>query len=168
MNNCSSNFLIWNHKCEFVRIAEGSGDNLSPEDIDNGYVDYIVVDYFRYDGHEFIQYDSGDVLLTDLYQKKFQDCAEVVQYLIDEGWLPDDDYIYLYIEAANIEPKQFRYTINEATTKTIGIVTARSHKEAMSIVNSHYDNGKLDKASIIIDNAPYIGDGICELYYGGK
>ena len=92
-----SNILIWNEKVGFIRINEGSGDNLFPEDEDNGYVDYIMVDLFKYDGYDFTEVDGAQVMLTEMYQEKFEDATEVVQYLIDNGWIPEFDYTYLYL-----------------------------------------------------------------------
>ena len=36
-----SEILIWSNETEFIRINEGTGDNLLREDQEEGYVDYI-------------------------------------------------------------------------------------------------------------------------------
>lgn len=92
------NILIWNERVGFVRINEGTGDNLLSEDEANGYVDYIMLDFMEYDGMELIETDGAQVMLTELYQEKFESETEVVQYLIDTDWIPDVDYTYLYAE----------------------------------------------------------------------
>ena len=92
------NILIWNERVGFVRINEGTGDNLLSEDEANGYVDYIMLDFMEYDGMELIETDGAQAMLTELYQKKFESETEVVQYLIDTDWIPDVDYTYLYAE----------------------------------------------------------------------
>ena len=92
------NILIWNERVGFVRINEGTGDNLLSEDEANGYVDYIMLDFMEYDGMELIETDGAQVMLTEMYQKKFESETEVVQYLIDTDWIPDVDYVYLYAE----------------------------------------------------------------------
>lgn len=92
------NILIWNERVGFVRINEGTGDNLLSEDEANGYVDYIMLDFMEYDGMELIETDGAQVMLTELYQEKFESETEVVQYLIDTDWIPDVDYVYLYAE----------------------------------------------------------------------
>ncbi len=92
------NILIWNERIGFVRINEGTGDNLLSEDEANGYVDYIMLDFMDYDGMELIETDGAQVMLTELYQEKFESETEVVQYLIDTDWIPDVDYTYLYAE----------------------------------------------------------------------
>ena len=92
------NILIWNERVGFVRINEGTGDNLLSEDEANGYVDYIMLDFMEYDGMELIETDGAQVMLTELYQEKFESETEVVQYLIDTDWIPNVDYVYLYAE----------------------------------------------------------------------
>lgn len=93
-----SNILIWDKDVGFIRINEGSGDNLFPEDEQNGYVDYIMLDFLEYDGVEFIEKDGAQVMLTELYQEKFEDATEVVRYLIDTIFIPDLEYTYLYMK----------------------------------------------------------------------
>lgn len=94
----SSNILIWNKGVGFIKINEGSGDNLFPEDEADGYVDYIMLDFIEYDGYDFTETDGGQVLLTEMYQEKFESETEVVQYLIDTEWIPDVEYTYLHME----------------------------------------------------------------------
>lgn len=93
-----SNILIWNEKVGFIRINEGTGDNLLLEDEEEGYVDYIMLDFMEYDGMDLIETDGGQVMLSEMYQEKFENEAEVVQYLIDADWIPDVDYVYLFAE----------------------------------------------------------------------
>lgn len=92
----SSNILIWNEKVGFIKINEGSGDNLFDED--EGYVDYIMLDFFEYDGYDFTETDGAQVMLTEMYQEKFESVTEVVRYLIDCDWIPDVEYVYLYMK----------------------------------------------------------------------
>jgi len=94
----SSNILIWNEKVGFIKINEGSGDNLFDEDEDEGYVDYIMMDFIEYDGYSFTETDGAQVMLTEMYQEKFESETEVVQYLIDCEWIPDVEYVYLYMK----------------------------------------------------------------------
>lgn len=92
----ASNILIWNENVGFIKINEGNGSNLLPEDEAQGYVDYIMLDFIDYDGYDFTETDGAQVMLTKLYQRKFADTTEVIQYLIDCGWIPDEEYVYLY------------------------------------------------------------------------
>lgn len=65
------------------RIAEGTGDNLTQEDIDNGYVDYIYYDYYESldDVKEDYIYDGGMILLEKLYKDHSLD--EIVKIVED-------------------------------------------------------------------------------------
>ena len=98
----ASEILIWNKEVGFIRIYEGDGCNLLPEDEDEGYVDYINIDGLVYELGELVEnyepVEGGMAMLTELYQKKFEDVTEVVQYLIDTGWIPNIEYTYLYAE----------------------------------------------------------------------
>lgn len=51
-------------------ISEGTGDNLTQEDIDDGYVDYIYYDYYECldDVKDDAACDGGMILLEKLYQ----------------------------------------------------------------------------------------------------
>lgn len=93
----TSNILIWNKEVGFIRINEGSGDNLLPWDEEEGYIDYIMLDFIEYNGYEFVETDGAQVMLKTMYQEKFEDVEEVVQYLIDCGWIPGVEYTYLYL-----------------------------------------------------------------------
>lgn len=93
-----NNILIWNKELGFVRINEGSGENLLPEDEDQGYADYIMLSFLNYDGYDFEETDGAQVMLTELYQEKFKTVADVIQHLVDTNWIPDDKYQILYGE----------------------------------------------------------------------
>ena len=91
-----SNILIWNQDAGFFKINEGTGDNLLDEDIEEGYIDYIVVTELEYNGDDFEEFDGGDCLLRKLYQDKFNTVDEVIQHLIDSYFIPDVNYMILY------------------------------------------------------------------------
>lgn len=98
MNNVQSVILIWNEETKFIRIAEGTGDNLFQEDIEDGYVDYVMIDNYEYDNDELVEtyiIDGGQMMLTELYQEQFHNAKEVVDYTIKAGFIPDVDYIIL-------------------------------------------------------------------------
>lgn len=102
-NRVADTILIWNEETEFIRITEGSGCNLLPEDIEEGYVDYINIDGLEYDGFDRLDecYDAvegGMAMLEELYQDMFKTASDVIQYLIDNGWIPDVNYTILYAE----------------------------------------------------------------------
>ena len=94
----ASNILIWNEDVGFVRINEGNGSNLLDEDEEEGYVDYIMLDFLEYDGYDMIENDGAQVMLCEMYQEKFNSVEEVVKHMIDCNWIPDTEYTVLYAE----------------------------------------------------------------------
>ena len=82
----SSDMTIWNRDVGLIKILEGDGSNLSQEDEENGYVDYIMID-----GND----DGGMVLLPQLYQEKFHSDDDVIQFCIEVGFIPKADYIVI-------------------------------------------------------------------------
>lgn len=91
-----SEILIWSNETEFIKINEGTGDNLMREDQEEGYVDYINCDFISYDGTEFVEEDGAIHLLKDLYQDIFHSIPELLHYLINQQIIPDTEYIILY------------------------------------------------------------------------
>ena len=63
-------------------IAEGTGDNLTQEDIDDGYVDYIYIDIYKNDLSEIHDdniFDGGFILLSKLYaEMSVEDILDIV------------------------------------------------------------------------------------------
>ena len=45
-----------------ITLQEGSGDNLSQEDVDNGYVDYFMSSVYEQQGDELVLVDGGQIL----------------------------------------------------------------------------------------------------------
>lgn len=74
-----TDILIWAQDEDgyIYRIAEGTGDNLTQEDIDDGYVDYIYYDYYASfeDIKDDCTYDGGIIytkkLCKDMSQEEF-------------------------------------------------------------------------------------------------
>ena len=94
--NTPSVILIYSVTMGFIRLAEGTGDNLLFEDIDNGYVDYIMVDFLDTDGYEFIETGGSQIMLTEMYKDKFHSAQSVVNYVIKTGFIPDVEYEILF------------------------------------------------------------------------
>lgn len=94
------NILIWHQNIGFIQIHEGTGDNLLYEDEEEGYVDYIMIDGYDFDGYELVEccdcVEGAQVMLRELYQDIFQSAEDVVKYLINEDWIPNEEYIILY------------------------------------------------------------------------
>lgn len=62
---------------QIIRIAEGTGDNLLPEDIEEGYVDYIYYEQYEL-SQDFPEIDGGQVLLEEMFRDKFRCTEEAV------------------------------------------------------------------------------------------
>ena len=67
---------------QIIRIAEGTGDNLSPEDEENGYMDYIY-----YEQHEISTdmpvVDGGQILLKEMLRDKYGCLADCIQSVLE-------------------------------------------------------------------------------------
>lgn len=48
---------------KLIAVAEGTGDNLTKEDTDAGYVDYYMLTIYEQDGDELREVDGGQLLL---------------------------------------------------------------------------------------------------------
>lgn len=53
---------------QIVTAVEGTGDNLTPEDEAQGYVDYIMSSVYGQEGDQLEEYDGGQILTTKLVQ----------------------------------------------------------------------------------------------------
>lgn len=80
---------------QIIKVAEGSGDNLSDEDIDAGYVDYIY--YEQYDLDDLPrEADGGMVMLEEPFQMKFSCTEDAVPHVLDMAYgHPELEYIVL-------------------------------------------------------------------------
>lgn len=62
----------------FIKITEGTGDNLLKEDIENGYVDYINYEIIEADEIEFGSTDGGMLLRKKLLREEFSSLKELI------------------------------------------------------------------------------------------
>lgn len=70
---------------QIIRIAEGSGDNLLPEDIEDGFVDYIY--YEQYGLRAGMQEeDGGQILLEELLRDRYCCMADCVPDVLDMAY----------------------------------------------------------------------------------
>lgn len=72
-----------------VRIADGTGDNLLPEDEAEGYVDYLMLETFKVEDGYLIADDGGQIMQTvmniDLYNGDIANAIpDVVDYFCDD------------------------------------------------------------------------------------
>ena len=84
----SDTLYLWNGS-ELFRIAEGSGDNLLPQDEEEGYVDYWLTDWYSQDDGNGGQW---------MEKKLIADIDYTIQGVIDrisECDLWDDDWVIL-------------------------------------------------------------------------
>lgn len=70
---------------QIIRIAEGSGDNLLPEDEEAGYVDYIY-----YEQHELSngmpEVDGGQILLEEMLRDKYSCMADCIEDVLSMAY----------------------------------------------------------------------------------
>ena len=55
---------------QIIRIAEGDGSNLLPEDIEEGYVDYIYYEQYEIRA-DLPEVDGGQILLEEPLRNKY-------------------------------------------------------------------------------------------------
>lgn len=67
---------------QIIRIDEGSGDNLTNDDIDQGYVDYIYYEVYNVQ-QDLPEVDGGIVMLTELFQNKFKSVKDAIPAVLD-------------------------------------------------------------------------------------
>lgn len=73
---------------EFDRIitaVEGTGDNLLPEDIKEGYVDYVMTNVYKQDGYELVEEDGGQMMLYKPWReyKETMETEDLVHLILD-------------------------------------------------------------------------------------
>lgn len=76
---------------KLITIVEGTGDNLTDEDIKDGYTDYVMTSIYRVDGEDIILEDAGQMLsqtpIVDLEED------ELVKRVLDYWGLGEEDWI---------------------------------------------------------------------------
>lgn len=66
---------------EILRISEGTGDNLSQEDINNGLIDYIYYD--QYDIETLMTIDGGQLMTKEFIRDKYACLADALPEVLD-------------------------------------------------------------------------------------
>ncbi len=84
MNNDKFNaiFIYVQTKKQIIRIDEGSGDNLTDDDIEQGYVDYIYYEVYNVQ-QDFPETDGGMIMLKEPFQEKFKSTKEAIPAVLD-------------------------------------------------------------------------------------
>ena len=75
---------------QIIRIDEGSGDNLTNDDIDQGYVDYIYYEVYNVQ-QNLPEVDGGMIMLTELFQNKFKSVKDAIPAVLDMAY--GDEFI---------------------------------------------------------------------------
>ena len=70
---------------QIIRIDEGSGDNLTNDDIDQGYIDYIYYEVYNVQ-QNLPEVDGGIVMLTELFQNKFKSVKDAIPLVLDMAY----------------------------------------------------------------------------------
>ena len=78
-------FIYVPEKRQIVRIAEGTGDNLLPEDTENGYVDYIYYEQYGL-GIDVPEVDGGQILLEEMLRDKYRCMADCIRDVLDMAY----------------------------------------------------------------------------------
>lgn len=76
---------------KLITIVEGTGDNLTDEDIKDGYTDYVMTSIYRVDGEDITLEDGGQMLsqtpIKDLEEE------ELVNRVLDYWGLGGEDWL---------------------------------------------------------------------------
>lgn len=67
---------------QILKISEGSGDNLTEEDLLDGLVDYIYYEQYSRE-YGFPEVDGGMVMLTEMFQDKYESTEDCIPAVLD-------------------------------------------------------------------------------------
>ena len=81
---------------QIIRIDEGSGDNLTNDDIDQGYVDYIYYEVYNVQ-QDLPEVDGGIIMLTEWFQEKFESTKEAIPAVLDMAY-GDESIGYIMLD----------------------------------------------------------------------
>ena len=88
-------FIYVQTKKQIIRIDEGSGDNLTDDDIAQGYVDYIYYEVYNVQ-QDLPEVDGGTIMLTEWFQEKFESTKEAIPAVLDMAYGDESiEYIIL-------------------------------------------------------------------------
>ena len=76
---------------KLITIVEGTGDNLTDEDIKDGFVDYVMTSIYRVEGEDIILEDGGQMLSQTPIEDLEED--ELVKRVLDYWGLGEEDWI---------------------------------------------------------------------------
>ena len=76
---------------KLITIVEGTGDNLTDEDIKDGYIDYVMTSIYRVDGEDIVLEDGGQMLSQTPIKDLEED--ELVKRVLDYWGLGGEDWL---------------------------------------------------------------------------
>ena len=82
-------------KKQLIRISEGSGGNLTDDDLDQGYVDYIYYETHSLE-QDLPEVDGGMIMLKQLFKQKYNSTKESIPAVLDMAYEDEKiDYVLL-------------------------------------------------------------------------
>ena len=76
---------------KLITIVEGAGDNLTEEDIKDGYTDYVMTSIYRVEGEDIVLEDAGQMLSQTPIEDLEED--ELVRRVLDYWGLGEEDWL---------------------------------------------------------------------------
>lgn len=76
---------------KLITIVKGTGDNLTDEDIKDGYTDYVMTSIYRVEGEDIVLEDSGQMLSQTLIADLEED--ELVRRVLNYWGLGEEDWL---------------------------------------------------------------------------
>lgn len=76
---------------KLITIVEGTGDNLTDEDIKDGYTDYVMTSMYKVDGEDIVLEDGGQMLSQTPIKDLEED--ELVERVLDYWGLGGEDWL---------------------------------------------------------------------------
>ena len=81
---------------QIIKISEGSGDNLTDEDMEAGYIDYIYYDTYVMDG-DIRENDGGMIMLKEFFRTKYESTKDAIPAVLDMAY-GDETTAYIVLE----------------------------------------------------------------------
>ena len=76
---------------KLITIVEGTGDNLTDEDIKDGYTDYVMTSVYRVEGEDIVLEDGGQMLSQTPIEDLEED--DLVRRVLDYWGLGEEDWL---------------------------------------------------------------------------
>ena len=76
---------------KLITIVEGTDDNLTEEDIEDGYIDYVMTSVYRVEGEDIVLEDGGQMLSQTPIEDLEED--ELVRRVLDYWGLGEEDWL---------------------------------------------------------------------------